>query len=49
MTNPNNTAQEASPDPINEAIGILTTEAASIRESYTPGCDQGDWSSEPET
>lgn len=48
MTNPNSAAQAATQHPIDEAIGLLTAEAESIRECHTPGCDRNDWTGESE-
>lgn len=48
MTNQNNAAQAAMLRPIDEAIVILTEEAAALRECHTPSGDRDDWTGESE-
>lgn len=46
--NQNNAAQAAMQRPIDEAIVILTEEAAALRECHTPSGDRDDWTGESE-
>lgn len=48
MTNQNSAAQAAMQRPIDEAIVILTEEAAALRECHTPSGDRDDWTGESE-
>ncbi|CAB3665392.1 hypothetical protein LMG26696_03593 [Achromobacter pulmonis] len=48
MTNQNNAAQAAMQNPIDEAIVILTEEAAALRECHTPSGERDDWTGESE-